>query len=416
MGFFSGQVIQESFDNVMVPDIKGYNDGYYSAKQAMVDNIMNEQAMFEGMIMTDIQESVMRINGANDGELIAFAENVITDVLDKIKEFLMKVWEKIKAIFRGWMAKLDSVMMKSNKEFVNKYRKVVLSKDLTDMKVTWRKPKANKSLANIHPFDIGATELENLKTHTHFDDAQTKMEKWDEDDELCKLLVKCLDANTLTDSKDFEKEFIDEYLEDEEEDDNVGKDINGIMAELLSFKDTKKGLDKGTKSLEKAIKAMIKEIEKDQNDVIKASPGEHENIDKDHPNRGFVSKTSNNAEIKHKEYGYSKSGDNWESNTKTVGNKIAGGDKGTPYTISGEWSEEKDPIRKYQKAIQVVYKYALLHQRAANMYTSAIMKLCKLWNAGNRKVWAAAVAYSRKEEAVMTEAMLEIAYDSEILF
>ena len=142
MGFFTGQVFNEDFSYRNVSEAKGYDDGYYSAKDAMVTYVQNEQQLFEGLVLCDIQESVMRLNGANEYEIMAYTENVLTDMLDKIKEFIMKAWEKIKAIFKGWMAKFDSVMMKSNKEFVNKYKDTVLKKDLTDMEVKWRKPKS----------------------------------------------------------------------------------------------------------------------------------------------------------------------------------------------------------------------------------------------------------------------------------
>ena len=412
MGFFSGQVIQESFDNVMVPDIKGYNDGYYSAKQAMVDNIMNEQAMFEGMIMTDIQESVMRINGANDGELIAFAENVITDVLDKIKEFLMKVWEKIKAIFRGWMAKLDSVMMKSNKEFVNKYRKVVLSKDLTDMKVTWRKPKAALK-SGIADFDITGELTDGLAISKYANhgqaDPQTILNKWDQDDELCAALKTSVKiVSSLTDSKDFEKEFVDAYFEDEEEDDTVGKDINTIMAELLSHKDTKKNAEKANKSLNKAMSQMTKEIDKDVVQMSKAMP-----VKTDTAHSGELSGTT-----KFKKYKLNVTDRNFGFDSSEA-DKVQYGSDASVDTISGftadtkiggkNAEQAKDIVERIRKGLLIVQKKANIYATAANKYTAAVMKVLKMWNDGNRKVWAAAVAYSRKEEAVMTEALIELA-------
>ena len=400
--------------NLEVRDLDGYDNGIYSAQQAMIEAKRNEMLIFEAALLADVEEAYMVHNEVDQEEINAYTENVLTDMLDKIKEFLMKVWEKIKAIFKGWMAKLDNVMGKSNKEFVNKYRKVVMSKDLTDMTVKWRKPKDGKNLGNIHEFETSGL-MSNLSTKTHYNDAQSKLDKWDEDDELCKILVCALTANSLSDSKDFEKDFIDEYLEDEEEDDTVGNNINGIMAELLTFKDTKKGIDRTHKSLEKAIKSMVKEIEKDQDQVTKANPGSHEEVKNQGGQvTGWKSKTSNDMEIKHKEYGYGKNqaGDSYENTSKTGSELLSGGTNGGKY-YQGEYSEDKDPIRKYQKAIQLVYKHAILHQRAANMYTAAVMKLCKIWNSQNRKVWAAAVAYSRKEEAVMTEAMIQIA-ESEV--
>ena len=407
MGFFSGQVMNESYGNAMVKDIKGYSDGYYSAKQAMVDNIMNEQTMFEGMILSDIQESVMRIQGANDNEIMAYTENVLTDILDKIKEFLMKVWEKIKAIFRGWMAKLDSVMMKNNKEFVNKYRKIVSGKDLTDMKVTWRKPKAELK-KGIAYFDVSKSGSR-LDLGVTSKNAQATLDKWDQDDELCKILTESVDiVKNLTDSKDFEKEFVDAYLDDEEEDDTVGNDINGIMAELLSFKDTKKNHKKANDSLNKAMSHLTKAIDKDVALMSKAMPIK---------DGGKMS-----GDFEFKKYTLTKDGDNnytqGSDNTSYQYGKANetissfGSDK--PLYTGATAEKDKEHVENIRKGLLIVQKYANLYATAANKYTAAVMKVLKMWNDGNRKVWAAAVAYFRKEESVMTEAMMELAaYEAE---
>ena len=52
----------------------------------------------------------------------------------------MKLWAKIKSIFKVFIAKFDSIFMKSSKEFIKKYKKDVLNKDLADVTVNYSKP------------------------------------------------------------------------------------------------------------------------------------------------------------------------------------------------------------------------------------------------------------------------------------
>ena len=401
MGFFSGSIVEEGYQFKQLRDIEGYDQGYYSAQQAMLDQVQNEQQLFEGMILCDIQESVMRINGANDYEIMAFTENVLTDVLGKIKEFLMKVWEKIKAIFKGWMARIDSVMMSSNKDFVNKYKDTVLKKDLTDMEVKWRKPK--KGLDAIPAFQVDNAKLD---TKTHFANGQVELDKWDEEANL-ETILKGIDKS-FTDRDSFEKDFIDYMFDDEDTDDKI--DIHDIMSQLISFRDIKRGWKKANDSLTKAMNNLTKTIDKDQTELAKAMP-----VD----STGKIA-----SSIKLKKYEVNNSPTDGHASWETKSDEESEYDvdgSGTArktlnisdknLSVGGTADESKTIVEKYRKALSLVQKWANLYSIAANKYTAAVMKVLKLHNDQNRKIWAKAVAYSRKEEAVMTEAMVEIAAD-----
>ena len=400
MGFFSGSIVEEGYQFKQLRDIEGYDQGYYSAQQAMLDQVQNEQQLFEGMILCDIQESVMRINGANDYEIMAFTENVLTDVLGKIKEFLMKVWEKIKAIFKGWMARIDSVMMSSNKDFVNKYKDTVLKKDLTDMEVKWRKPK--KTLDQIPAFKVDDTKLD---TKNHFKDGQAELDKWDEQTNL-ETILKGIDKS-FSDRDSFEKDFIDFMFDDEDTDDKI--DIHDIMSQLISFRDIKRGWKKANDSLTKSMNNLTKTIDKDQTELAKAMPV-------DSTGKIASSVTLKKYTVTGTGNGSAKS---WETDSGESSYDVdASGSERTTLnkdendlTVKNDADDAKKIVEKYRKSLSLVQKWANLYSIAANKYTAAVMKVLKLHNDQNRKIWAKAVAYSRKEEAVMTEAMVEIAAD-----
>lgn len=66
------------------------------------------------------------------GEDMIYTENVVTDFLGSIKRFLMKIWEKIKSLFKRFIMMIDSYT-KNDKAFINKYRQQIYRhKSLTD--------------------------------------------------------------------------------------------------------------------------------------------------------------------------------------------------------------------------------------------------------------------------------------------
>ena len=94
--------------------------------QAVID-INENYNMIEKSVMFN-ESSYME----STGQEYEYTQPVLEGFLDSIKNFLKKVWEKIKALFKRFMMKLDSYM-KNDKEFVTKYKKEIYSgKDLTD--------------------------------------------------------------------------------------------------------------------------------------------------------------------------------------------------------------------------------------------------------------------------------------------
>ena len=113
----------------------------HAAMQAVIESQQNELIMFENNLAVDFQEAAMIHEGAYAEDIEALHENVFTDIFKRIKDLFMKLWAKIKSIFKVFIAKFDSIFMKSSKEFIKKYKKDVLSKDLTDVTVNYSKPK-----------------------------------------------------------------------------------------------------------------------------------------------------------------------------------------------------------------------------------------------------------------------------------
>ena len=415
MGIYSGIVFNED-SRITCETAEGYNDMDVSAQVVMIENYENNLKLFEGGIVSDIQEAAMKINGADSYEIISFNENVITDMLGKIKSMLMKLWAKIKAIFKGFMARIDSVFMKSGKSLVNKYKSVILKKDMTDFEAKWRKPK-NSSYsiaADIVPFTMattGGTSKLDMKTYTN---PKETLEKWDDDKVREDILKSVIKGNPSFDVGEFEKEFMDSLFEDEEVDDKI--DIDNIMTELTTFKDTKKGCEKANNGLNKSIADMVKQFEKNQSEFIKDRPGlktvKHSNGTDDIEVWGGKER----KQIKGTFGDWNRENPNREGKIDNSTGTL----KGFPApgtTPNKKNTSSKEAVDKYQKQLNIVVKYAHVYQDCATRYTAAIMKAFKFHNSQLRRVFAKAVAYNRKKnEDVMMEAFVDLVeYEADVV-
>ena len=413
MGIYSGIVFNEG-SRITCETADGYTDMDTSAQVIMIENCENNLKLFEGGIVSDIQEAAMRINGVDSYEIISFNENVITDMLGKIKSMFMKLWAKIKAIFKGFMARVDSVFMKSGKSLVNKYKSVILKKDMTDFEAKWRRPKgANHGIADmIEPFTMATTKgTTNLDMKTYTDPKET-LEKWDDDKVREDILKSVIKGNPSFDIGEFEKEFMDSLFEDEDVDDKI--DIDDIMTQLTTFKDTKKGCEKANNSLNKSIADMVKQFEKNQSEFIKERPG-----------LKTVKISGNDTEVwggKERKQIKGTFGD-WNRENPNREGKIEDSDgtsslRGFPSgSPSSSNTSNKDDVNTYQKQLNIVVKYAHVYQDCATKYTAAIMKAFKFQNSQLRRVFAKAVAYNRKkDESVMMEAFADLAeYEADVV-
>ena len=436
MGVYDNDLHSASEYNIQ--EAYGYDNDYYSAQNVMIENAQNNMAFFEGIIRSDIQELAMRNSGYVEEEVSVFTENVLTDMLGKIKSLILKVWAKIKAIFKGFMARIDSIFMKSNKSFVNKYKSIIIKKDMTDFEVKWRKPKKN---ANTYEIDVGAFNPSDTDKHLNtmywMGDSSTHpkkiLEDWDEDKHMEETLNSTFTGLKVDSVSSYEKDFMDMVFDDEDVDDKI--DINNVMTALLTMKDVKRESKKSGDSLNKALSRMVKMIEKDQNDFIKQNPLK---FDKDDKYEG--------ESIYHRAYSYKNtsgdyeaSGDNISQGASETGPLVKGNQakefmkKGTVYTKDGTGTNNeyhtaynlakgkhsniidtnvtrKEMIERYSKAFQLVHKWAIIYQTCATKYTAVVMKCFKFHNSQLRRVFAKAVAYNRKkDESVMMEAMADLA-------
>ena len=403
MGIFTNQ--SDFFNEGAILNVEeavGYDNGVYSAQIAQIEGLQNHLALFEGGIKTDIQEALMISEGVNDEEVMAFSESVIGDMLKRIKEFFMKLWSKIKAIFKGFMARIDSVWIKSNKEFINKYKKDIIGKDLTDFEVKFRKEKSSPtriSFNSITSSEIGKLGGVVLVTAIDVDDAKVKKARDDFDSDKFreKLLGSFIGNTSGVEEKEFEKEAFDAYYEDEDSNEVSQSDISTIMTEMMSFKKNKNDLKKKNDEINKAMNDIVKNLDKRQSEVLKKAPVTDSN-------------KAERISATHVQYGQTRD-DSKVTNTDN--------DKRVLSIETDDKNKRSSEISNYQAMLGLMSQTASIVQSCVLKATGVSMKIIDFGNKQNRKILARAVAYKRKKDEdtdLMMEAMAELAeWESDVV-
>ena len=235
--------------------------------EMLVDNIKNDQAIFEAVITNDFREAAGLLTESAD--IINEAGNFI----DKVKEFLKKCWEKVKGIFKSFIAKINNVIIRDNKEFVNKYKKDVLSKDLSKMKYKWAEPTDKFFGANGGKvISVGelAKETNNRFLEVTLTDSEKELEKTEDDINSGALLEEILKNDPDTFDKDFHEECFDDVEIKEGLDTS---DLSKIMAMLVNSSDALKGVKKCETECNKYFNLMFRTIDSARNALLKKVPG-----------------------------------------------------------------------------------------------------------------------------------------------
>ena len=370
MGVFSrNRSHLAGFDSSEIIANENYVGGV-GAMQMVIEGYQNDHALFEAVLGMDFQE----VAALNEGvELEVFTEASISSLFDKIKEFVKKAWEKIKGIFKTFLAKLDGLIMKDNKAFVDKYRRAVTAKDLSRMKYKWADPK--KGSANVIDIDvitliqISVTTV--LNDISSYDESQIKstQEKMDDSDYLDNMLSNLV--KETTDVKSFAKDYKSILFEDEEKEEGLKSsrllEIMGVLSERKIISN----LEKLKGEIDKYFTKVLKQIDNISKDITKDATGDKKTFD---------------------------------STTKSINTSS---DTGVKLTYN---TKEKAEINFNR--VNLMQKYVSTYQTAMNMIVGRSIEEVKFHIAQCRRVFAQAVSYNPKavkENAILIEAVGEAA-------
>lgn len=248
--------------------------GAVGAMQMVIEATQNDHAIFESVLTADFMEAMAIREGA---EVEIVTEASIGGFFEKIKELVKKAWEKIKGLFATFMAKINNVVIRDNKKFVDKYKKEVLTKNLSKMKYKWSEPKSagmGTLLTAVDTYSSGVCS--DMFSATTEEDVKKITDRVDDGDYLEDLLGAAVGQSSTT-LAEFSKEAHDACFDDIDEEEGLDSArLTDIMQILTNSSKVLNELKKANTAVDKAFNKVLKEIDKNRNAIIKTIPGKDE--------------------------------------------------------------------------------------------------------------------------------------------
>ena len=415
MGIYtSNRYLGEAYDYASEIPVNEAYDAAFGCAHILADCQVNDMALFESTIYSDIAE----VRSIQEGYGYV-NENAFTDVLKKLAEAFKKLLGKIKGIFKAFIAKLTGAF-KDGKDLVKKYENQIIKyanwKDFKCTKVREPKKSINNlkeaintvfqaqkisafeySLDNNRAFGDGVELLGNsLQKFGNLTTTQKVIDA-DADDIKTELLKRYLSDNVnVTEESEIHEEVMNYLFEDEgtiDGDDQVKSasyfSANWIKTLLSEGEKWQKDIKKFNDKLEKNINTIIDNLNKADNNLAKFM------TDKDNKgkraqisNRTFNGASDNKVEK-----------DNYDVSVADAG-------------FENDTSRKHDANENLQKAIHAMQKIATNEQEVIAKITSEYMTVVKFSLANARRVWTAAAAWSsgvHKESVEYADAMGDVA-------
>lgn len=199
----------------------------------------------------------------------------------KVKDFFVNLMKKVKGLFEKFFAMINSYA-KSDKEFVNKYRKQLLAVNTRDFsfkgfKFTIDQVKIREYNTNgtnfindtFNSMTIG-TDKADIKENMDKESIEADIKKVEDSDFSDKMRGKILGASSDLTASEFSKEIFEKLRDGEDtktEQENVN--ISTFLNDILSTKETKKTADRVFKEINTTIKDKIKATDSLEKNLLK---------------------------------------------------------------------------------------------------------------------------------------------------
>lgn len=369
-----------------LPALEGY-DAVGGCAMAMLEVQQNDLELFKGIIAEDCKEAI----AVNEGYEVV--NESAKDILNKLKEIFMKLLQKIKGIFKAFIAKLTSTIG-PGKQIYNKYVKQISQYHNWDgfTVKNFRKPlegdgrESIKKVSKYNDFNYmvsggGSAGLE------FSEEKMNNNDPLDTDEINAALIKKRLSQslkNVDDDFKNMNDEFMSAVFDDAEDKDEwtAAEIITTYAGNVLKEGDKFKTLIEDiANNLSKTISKVINQLDKEAKKVYDYA-GDM-NIPDKKANASY-DVTQISAKI-------GKDG-------KRKGNVDAS------HTVSGitlrsynssDYSEED--VKKLNNTVGKLQKIATQEQTLITSLNSATINATKFLLSQARRVWSSAAAYSSRE-------------------
>ena len=242
--------------NYTVEAAEGYSGGI-GCQIAALEAAQTDFSFLTAFVESDAREIGMVREGAGVEEMNAMLEGAISDAWNKLKEWVKKIWEKIKGIFKAFIARLEDFMGKNGYAYFEKYRKVLYDgTPIKDLKAKYSKVD-DKELEKL----LIGRELENVLPDAFDDKAVVVNDDKDQSELVDEYLEKMLGEST--DKKSFKKDFHDKCFDTESTEDlesgkiqEYVKYISDKKSIIEKFEKQRDNIDKGLKKISNSIDKM----------------------------------------------------------------------------------------------------------------------------------------------------------------
>lgn len=349
--------------------------GVAGCELAIMENEINNYSLFKMHVASDAHEIGMIREGASSDEIHYFIEGALSDLWDKIKEFIKKIWAKLKAILTGFIARLEAFMGKNGYEFYKKYEKILHNGvHLKDVKTKYRRP-LNYD-AEIKEIDLAKV----LNVHYGIDlsnDTKLNISKDVDMDDLKDDMLKIITNDKLDDFKNLKKELREKMFEDEEEIELEDSKVSEYIAFITGKKSVVDKFKKMKDSVDKQFSLWDKDIENVRKKIA-------ERIKAD-----------------------GSAGGDTKAYTDLTDNKIISKSKITltsdksKATFDRDTIDKRDPDKnpKYsQQTVNAIQQTVNAGSNVWSSYSSAYMENCKFAVAQSRRIAAIIVAYRSRHK------------------
>jgi hypothetical protein len=434
MGIYTSNRYLQSEDYVSDIPVNEAYDAAFGCAHALAECEINDMALFESAIYSDIAE----VRAMQEGYGYV-NENAFTDVLKRVKEIFIKLIGKIKGIFASFLTKLTSAF-KSGEDLVKKYSTKINSyqnwKGFKCKKI--RKPIASDIKTAILDKDVFGTFINQYKTgaikytlniKTDSNEASisintklkdyTKVEDIKEaDTEDLKNAILEKHITGCDDIKEITKSVMDKLFEEEETIDDEVKDgqyfnANWIKGALVDSKDWIKEVKKYNDEVNKGINTIIDNLKKTNdnlNNLIDKKGDMYFQHGAEYA-KNFARTDGNTNKVIKNYYGFK---DEKETKHNVADDRYINGQK----QIDPDYQLRSDKgvysLSDVQKAVQALQKLATNHSEVITTVTNEYMKTVKFTIAQAKKLYTAAAVWSsgvHKESVEFSEAMGDVALE-----
>ena len=243
--------------NYTVEAAEGYSGGI-GCQFAALEAAQTDFSFLTAFVQNDAHEIGMVREGAGDEDIHTMLEGTISDAWNKLKEWVKKIWEKIKGIFKAFIARLEDFMGKNGYAYFEKYKKILFDgTPIKDLKAKYSKVDDGQ-LTTL----LTGRELEKVLPNALTDIG--KVVKVDDDKDQSEIVDEFLEKmlGESTDKKSFKKDFHDKCFESESVEDLEAGKIPEYVKYISDKKSIIEKFEKQRDTIDKSFNKISKGIDK----------------------------------------------------------------------------------------------------------------------------------------------------------